>query len=104
MQYPYCDPYERLEIVTKGANKIRIMDKLQVLVERLKKININIELIGNYPWVYLYKVNGKLVTETLCSETNFTIAFLPIKRGKEIEFTDTKKIFEVIRKLARKVG
>lgn len=31
------------------------------LVPRLRKIGINVELFGNYPWIYLDKVNGNKV-------------------------------------------
>ena len=64
----------------------------------MKKININIELMGNFPWVYINTINGKKVIEKFEAEHGFTIAFLPCKAGKEIEFTDLTKIFELIRK------
>ena len=31
-------------------------DKLTTFVERLKMIGIEIELAGNYPWIYLNKI------------------------------------------------
>ena len=74
------------------------MDKLTILVKRLAKIGINIECIGNYPWIYLDKVNGKRVTENFEANHGFTIAFLPVRRDMEFHFTDIDKIFEIIRK------
>ena len=74
------------------------MDKLTVFVDRLKRIGINVELMGNYPWIYLDTINGKKVTERFMGEWGFTIAFLPIRVGKEIEFTDISEIFKLIRK------
>ncbi len=70
-----------------------ILDKLY---RRLRKLGIEITLIGNYPWIYLHKVNGNLVTEKFRAEHGFTIAFLVGVRG--VELTDRKKIFEIIRK------
>ena len=39
------------------------MDKLETFIRRLSKLNINIELVGNYPWIYLDKINNKKVVE-----------------------------------------
>jgi hypothetical protein len=73
-------------------------DKLTIFVERLKKININLELVGNYPWIYIDKINGKRVTEKFRAEHGFTIAFLPIRNNQEIILTDLNEIFKLIRK------
>ena len=74
------------------------MDKLTVFVDRLKRIGIDVELMGNYPWIYLDTINGEKVTERFMGNWGFTIAFLPIRVGKEIEFTDISEIFQLIRK------
>lgn len=34
------------------------MENLNIFINRLKKIGITVELIGNYPWIYLDKVNS----------------------------------------------
>jgi hypothetical protein len=73
-------------------------DKLTVFVERMKKLNIDIELAGNYPWVYINKINGKRVTEIFEANHGFTVAFLPIRDGQELRFTDISEIFKLIRK------
>lgn len=75
--------------------------EITTFIERLKKINITIELIGNLPWIYLYKVNGKTVTERFHAEHGFTIAFTPIRKDQKLEFTDLKEIFKIIRKYSR---
>lgn len=72
--------------------------KLNTFITRMDKIGINIELFGNYPWIYIDKINGKKVTEKFQGNHGFTIAFTPIKPGKDIEFTDIKEIFNLIRK------
>jgi len=74
------------------------MDKIDVFVNRLKRIEIDVELSGNYPWIYLSKINGVRVTETLCGNHGFTIAFIPLKKDVELEFTDIDEIFNLIRK------
>jgi hypothetical protein len=68
------------------------------LVPRLRKIGINVELFGNYPWIYLDKVNGNKIKETFRGEHGFTIAFHPIRPGEVMELTDITKIFNIIRK------
>ncbi len=55
------------------------MNQLETLVRRLNKLNLKLEIIGNYPWLYLYKVNGKKVKELYLSEYGFTIAYSKIK-------------------------
>ena len=74
------------------------MDKVSIFVERLKKININIILHGNYPWIYLDSVNGNKIKENFKGNHGFTIAFLPITKDQELNFTDIGEIFKIIRK------
>ena len=77
-------------------------DKLTIFVDRLKKIGIDIKLVGNYPWVYIETINGQRVVEIFNSEHGFTIAFLPIRQNQDIKFTDIKEIFQLIRKYIKK--
>jgi hypothetical protein len=67
------------------------------LVPRLRKIGIDVELFGNYPWIYLDKVNGIKVKEKFCANHGFTIAFIPLNDEK-MELTDIREIFKTIRK------
>ena len=69
-------------------------NKLAVFVNRLKRIGVNVELFGNYPWIYLDTVNGNKVKEKFMAEHGFTVAF----QNKGIEFTDIGEIFKIIRK------
>jgi hypothetical protein len=73
-------------------------DKLTSFIDRMKKLNINIKLVGNYPWVYIDEINNKRVTETFQANHGFTIAFLPVKADKQTELTDIGEIFKLIRK------
>lgn len=78
------------------------MKKLSVFLGRMKKLGIEIELLGNYPWVYVDKINGKRVTEKFCGNHGFTIAFIPIQKDKKLEFTDIGEIFRLIRSYVKK--
>ena len=73
-------------------------DKLKVFVDRMKRININVKLVGNYPRIYIDEINGKRVIEKFEGNHGFTIAFLPVRAGRELEFTDISEIFKLIRK------
>lgn len=68
------------------------MDKLQVFKNRLAKLNINVELVGNYPWVYIHRINGVLITERFIANHGFTIAFLPVRVGKEKVYGHNRNI------------
>ena len=77
-------------------------DKLTVFINRMQKLGIKIELAGNFPWIYIDKINGKRVTEKYLGNHGFTVMFLPIKLGQTHEFTNIGKIFKLIRKYATK--
>ena len=71
---------------------------LSRLIRRLERIGIEIELVGNYPWIYLDRINGKRVTEKFEGNHGFTVAFLPIRPEQEMKLTDITEIFKLIRK------
>jgi len=73
-------------------------DKITTFVQRLKAIGIEVELFGNYPWIYLDRINGNKVEEKFHSDYGFTLAFLPARMGQETNFTDITEIFKIIRK------
>jgi hypothetical protein len=73
-------------------------DKLTSFINRMNRIGIDIELFSNIPWIYINSINGKRVTETFEANHGFTVAFLPVRVDKEIEFTDITEIFKLIRK------
>lgn len=77
------------------------MKQLLRLKKRLDKIGIEIELTANFPWIYLYKINGQLVQERYKAEHGFTIAFLPIRRDQSFRFTELNVIFKLIRKYCK---
>lgn len=72
-------------------------DKITIFKNRLNSIGIDIELTINYPWLYITKINGNSVNDKYNSEHCFTLAYLPIRDNQEIQFTDLKEIFKLIR-------
>ena len=87
-----------IEMETETSTKLT-GDKIAVFVERLKKIGIEVELAGNYPWVYINYICGKRVTETFEGNHGFTLIFLPGRNDSPpSEFTDINEIFKLIRK------
>ena len=78
------------------------MEKIKIFVERLERIGIKVELFRNYPWIYLDKVNGIRVTEKFEANHGFTIAFCPIRKDQELQFTDITEIFKILRKYKTK--
>lgn len=74
------------------------MKKLTRFKDRMLKLNIKLEFVGNYPWIYLDKINDNKITEKFQAEHGFCIGFYPIRINQHFEFTDIKEIFKVIRK------
>lgn len=77
------------------------VQKIKSFVERLKKIGITVELAGNFPWIYLEKINGVRVRERFLANHGFTVAFYPVKKDQSLKFTDIKEIFDLIRKYTK---
>jgi len=73
-------------------------ERLNIFISRMKKLDIDVKLTGNYPWIYIDTINGKRVTERFLGNHGFTIAFLPLKPEDKLELTDIKEIMNVIRK------
>jgi len=74
------------------------MEQLDILKKKLDNIGIDVEFMADFPWIYLYKINGELVKERYEAEHGFTIAFLPVRRDKSFYFTELNVIFKLIRK------
>lgn len=86
------------KVITEDDIKETNMEQLEILKKRLDKIGIDVEFVANFPWIYLYKINGQLVKERYEAEHGFTIAFLPVRRDKPFHFTELNVIFKLIRK------
>ena len=77
-------------------------DKIKVFVERLKKLGIEVKLVGNFPWVYIDEICGIKVKERLYGNHGFTLIFLPGRTDSPpSEFTDIAETFKLIRKYSR---
>lgn len=77
-------------------------DKITVFVERLKKIGIEVKLMGNFPWVYIDEICGIKVKERFAGNHGFTIIFLPGRNDSPpSDFTDIGETFKLIRKYNR---
>ena len=76
------------------------MNEIEIFINRLKKIGIELELVGNVPWIYLDKVNGnKIQPEDYNANHGYTVAWYPVRLGKEPHLDrDLKRTFEIIRK------
>lgn len=72
------------------------MNKIDTFIKRMAKIDIKIELFGNYPWVYIDTINGIRVTERFEGNHGFTVAYLGLY--EDTRFTDITEIFNLIRK------
>lgn len=73
------------------------MTTIESFYKRLKKIGIEVELIGNYPWVYLDKVNGKKVEGRFLGNHGFTVFFKAVRIGEHDRITDIRTVFAKIR-------
>ena len=90
-----------IDMETKSNSEIT-GDKIKVFVERLKKIGIEVKLVGNYPWVYLDEICGIKVKEKFAGNHGFTLIFLPgLTDSPPSEFTDITETFKLIRKYNR---
>lgn len=69
-------------------------DRLKIFLDRLKKINMELDLVGNYPWVYINKINDKKVKEKHASEWGFVLGYT----GRDFTFETLSEIFKLLRK------
>ena len=67
-------------------------------MSRMEKIGVSLDLAGNAPWIYITKVNGNPIKETFQANHGFTIGYYPTSVDGDFEFSDTKEVFNLIRK------
>ena len=75
------------------------MTTISSFINRLNKIGIKVELFGNYPWVYLDKVNGKKVTGAFLANHGYTAFFKGVRKEQPDTITNITTIFNKIREL-----
>jgi hypothetical protein len=76
------------------------MNEVEIFINRMKRIGIELELMGNIPWIYLRSVNGnKVQEEDWNANHGYTIAWYPVIAEQKPHLdSDIKRTFEVIRK------
>ena len=77
------------------------MNEIEVFRNRLKKIDIELELFGNVPWIYIDKVNGNKVSrEDYNANHGYNFAWYGVRNGEKphLDWTVIKRTFEIIRK------
>jgi hypothetical protein len=77
-----------------------MVDVLSILKNRLSKLGIEIEFVGNYPWIYLDRVNGiRIRREDFTANHGFNIAWFGIRNEDKIKLAeDPKTIIALIRR------
>jgi hypothetical protein len=73
------------------------MTTIPSFINRLKKIGINVELIANYPWVYLDTVNGIRVKGAYWGEHGFTVFVKAARIDQKDQILEIPIIFNKIR-------
>lgn len=73
-------------------------NKLGIFRDRLKKVGVEIELVSNFPWVYLERVNGHPIKEKNLSDHGYQIATYSWKDKDDFNLTVNRKTFDLIRK------
>lgn len=76
-------------------------DQISIFVRRMKRIGIELQLIGNYPWIYLDSVNGNRIKKEdyYLANHGFTIGWSGIKIDSVPHLIDDLDIiFKIIRK------
>lgn len=71
---------------------------IEKFVRRLKNIGIDVVLHSNFPWIYLYEVNGKKVKETFMANHGYTVFFEAIRKNDKTRFSNRREVFKLIRK------
>ena len=75
-------------------------DPLSTLRQRMQRIGIEIEFVGNFPWIYLDRVNGiRIRQEDFTANHGFNIAWYGIRNEDKIKLAeDPKTIIALIRR------
>lgn len=82
------------------------MNEIELFRNRLKKIGIELELFGNFPFIYIYKVNGNKVQREDYNANHgynfawYGFAWYGAKNGDKphLDWSAIKTTFEIIRK------
>lgn len=90
--------YKNSEQIERRLKEQEEMERpISQLKHRLAKIGVDIEYRNNIPWIYLHKVNGKVVTKTFFANHGFTAFIIPVRAGRTPRVVDRRELFKVIR-------
>jgi hypothetical protein len=76
-------------------------NEINIFCKRMEKIGIKIQLVGNYPWIYLDSVNGNRIKKEdyYLANHGFTIGWSGIKIDSKPHLIENRDlIFKMIRK------
>jgi len=80
------------------GDRIAGMQLLRNFSRRLGKLGIQVDLYGNFPWIYIAAINGKKVKEKYEAEHGFTAFWYPTKLDEPVTFSNRREVFKLIRK------
>lgn len=69
--------------------------ELDGIITKLHKAGVNIQLLINYPWVYIDKINNRKVIEKYNSEHGWVVG---IYNKNKFKIDNIKEFFNLIRK------
>jgi hypothetical protein len=77
-------------------------NNLDIFISRMEKLGIKVEVMSNYPWVYITSISGVTIKaeDYYQSRHGFTLGYSPIRPMEVFKFNDITKIFKLIRKYA----
>lgn len=73
---------------------------IQTFVRRMNKLGYKLQLVFNFPWIYLESINGKGVFEKQFSEHGWTIALYPLQK-EGVNFINLSQTIKLIRKYGK---
>jgi hypothetical protein len=82
-------------------------NEINIFIRRMKRIGIELQLVGNVPWIYLDSVNGNRVKKEDFVNANhgFNIGWYGITLGAEPRLIEDRDlIFKMIRKYLTKTN
>ena len=76
-------------------------NEINIFIRRMKRIGIELQLVGNVPWIYLDSVNGNKIKreDFYLANHGFTIGWTGVRLGTEPHLIEEwDMIFKMIRK------
>lgn len=77
------------------------MLEIQTFIRRMMKLGYKVELWFNYPWIYIEKINGNIVTEKNFSDHGWTLCLYPTMINSKVNFINLSQTIKLIRKYGK---